>query len=1223
MTATPCPTREELAALLAGRLSGDSLAAVAGHLDSCPQCQSLAASLEAGSDPLLSALRRLPTGDAFLAEPQCQEAVARFQKVPAPAPGSTTHDPATPPPVEAGAPSSSTEKHFHAEVRYRQVRFHARGGLGEVHVAHDEDLHREVALKNIQDRWAHDPESRRRFLLEAEITGRLEHPGIVPVYGLVQGADGRPCYAMRFIQGETLKAAAERFHQADHPGRDVGERQLALRQLLARFVAVCNTMAYAHSRGVIHRDLKPANVMLGRYGETLVVDWGLAKPVGRDETARAGDEDTLAPSSGADSGGTQLGKAVGTPAFMSPEQAAGRWDLVGPASDIYSLGATLYFLLTGRPPFERQAAANAVAALLERVKHGEFSRPRKVKANIPAALEAVCLKAMAHQPEARYRTALELAADVEHWLGGEPVTAYPEPWTVRTGRWIRRHRTLVTATAAALLAGLVLGGALWWQLDQEREERRVEAAIRETRAREAVEATLTQVAELQRKARWEEAKAALRQAFSRLGPEGMDDLRRRLDQAQKNLDFVRILDTIRLERFTLVEGKGGYSKVAPAYAKAFPKFGLNVLEGEVEEWPKRIAASAIKEQLVAALDDWALAAGFAQNGPTQKRLFAIARRADPEPWRDQLRDLAVWKDQKALQRLADRLKDKQQPPTLVAILGQLLEQWKADGLSLLYQAHQQQPGDFWLNILMGYALQRRSHWNEAIGYYHAALALRPQSAAVYAELGNVLFGKGDLDGAIAQYNKALVLEPKLARAHSNLASALKHKRDLKGAIAEHHKAIALDPKDAGIHVNLGAFLCDVKHDYDGAITEFKKAIALRPKDAAAHSNLGNALRAKGDLDGAIAEFKTAIALDPKFASAHHNLGFALNEKGNQGGAIAEYKKAIALDPKLSNAYINLGYALRARGDLDGAIAACNKAIALVPKDAKALNNLGLALQGKGDLDGAIAAYRKAIALDPKDALAHYNLGIILTAKGDIRGAINAYRGAIKLKPNFAEAHCNLGDALMWDGQLAEALISKKRGHKLGTLRQNWQYPSAQSVKKCEQLVNLDGKLSKFLQGEIQPKDIDEYLALADLLRIKRRYADAARFFADAFGAKPELADNLHGHYRYNAACIAARAAAGKGEGATKLSDNERARWRKQTHGWLKADLKLWTEILKKGTPQGRMGVQQMLQHWQNDTDLVTVRDAMALVNLPQEERQAWTKLWADVDTLLKRAQAKK
>src|SRR5262249_2727787 len=145
----------------------------------------------------------------------------------------------------------------------------------------DGELDREVALKSILSDRADEPEHRRRFLREAQLTGRLEHPGIVPVYGLVWGADGRPSYAMRFIQGESLKDAVARFHAANRPGRDLGDQRLALRQLLGRFVAVCNAVAYAHSRGVVHRDLKPANIMLGRYGETLVVDWGLARYVER------------------------------------------------------------------------------------------------------------------------------------------------------------------------------------------------------------------------------------------------------------------------------------------------------------------------------------------------------------------------------------------------------------------------------------------------------------------------------------------------------------------------------------------------------------------------------------------------------------------------------------------------------------------------------------------------------------------------------------------------------------------------------------------------------------------------------------------------------------------------------------------------------------------------------------------------------------------------------
>jgi serine/threonine-protein kinase len=368
-------------------------------------------------------------------------------------------------------------------LRFRILRPHAEGGLGRVYVADDGELHREVALKEIKDKFADHPESRARFVVEAEITGGLEHPGIVPVYGLGTYMDGRPFYAMRFIRGDSLKEAVKWFHDSKVPNFD----SLEFRQLLRRFVDVCNAIAYAHSRKVLHRDLKPGNIMLGKFGETLVVDWGLAKALhhGASTTASVGtvhEEPPLAPASGSSAGKTLPGETVGTPEFMSPEQAAGRVDLLGPPTDIYALGATLYAILTGRAPVK----GGNVAEVLHKVVNGDIAPAQSIVLNVPVPLAAVAMKAMELRPADRYGSALNLAKEVERWLADEPVTAYREPLAARTRRWVRKNARLVTGVGAVLAVGVLAVGGLAWQREQARAA--VEAKERETaRERDAKE----------------------------------------------------------------------------------------------------------------------------------------------------------------------------------------------------------------------------------------------------------------------------------------------------------------------------------------------------------------------------------------------------------------------------------------------------------------------------------------------------------------------------------------------------------------------------------------------------------------------------------------------------------------------------------------------------------------------------------------------------------------
>ncbi len=329
--------------------------------------------------------------------------------------------------------------------RFQVLRPHARGGLGAVYVALDSEFDREVALKRIHEDRADDPDSRSRLHLEARITGGLEHPGIVPVYGLGRYEDGRPYYAMRLVQGDSLREAIEAFHKGPKSRLD---RSLAFRRLLKNFTDVCNAVEYAHSRGVLHRDVKPTNVIVGKHGETLLVDWGTAKLLGTSPADSV--EQTLSPTLVADSSATLPGQAMGTPAYMSPEQARGDLAAVGPRSDVYSLGATLHHLLTGRAPFQ-----GTLHEVLRAVEKGALRPPRTVDPAIDPALEAIVLKAMATDPKARYPSARALAGDVDRWLADERVEAYPEPRARGLVRWLTRHRAGVTGLAAAGLAAIV------------------------------------------------------------------------------------------------------------------------------------------------------------------------------------------------------------------------------------------------------------------------------------------------------------------------------------------------------------------------------------------------------------------------------------------------------------------------------------------------------------------------------------------------------------------------------------------------------------------------------------------------------------------------------------------------------------------------------------------------------------------------------------------------
>jgi tetratricopeptide (TPR) repeat protein len=634
-------------------------------------------------------------------------------------------------------------------------------------------------------------------------------------------------------------------------------------------------------------------------------------------------------------------------------------------------------------------------------------------------------------------------------------------------------------------------------------------------------------------------------------------------------------------------------------------------------------------------------------------MLSMALRPVPVPF-----DAGLGDDRGRVQHLARAAKPQGEPVLGLLTMARalLLAGDDAGAERLLRAALRSRPQEVVLHYSLGKLLEQRQppRWPEAVESYAAARALRPDLGEALAwslvrsdrvDEGLTLYGwlvtqnrgnpwlhfrygialqdQGRHQEAVAPYHQAIELAPKFAAPHHGLGLALYTKGDLDGAIAEYHKAIALDPKDARAPCNLGLALV-AKPDLDGAIAEYHKAIALDPKEAKAPYNLGLALYAKGDLDGAIAACRQAIELDPKLAPAHGNLGTALYYKGDVDGAIAAHRQAIALDPKHARDHSNLGLVLVAKPDVDGAIAACRQAIALDPKYAPAYSNLGIALHSKGDVDGAIAAHRQAIALDPKDAKSCYNLGIALASRPDLDGAVAAFRQATELDPRDARAHGALGRALLQQGHFAEARTATGRSLELLPERHPLRQLASQQLHQCERLAALDETLPAVLNGEAEPASAAECLALSQLCQqYKQRHAAAARFSAAAFAADPKLAADFRQQHRFNAACSAALAAAGQGEDANNLPDKVRLMLRRQAQGWLRADLAQYTQLAGRDAPAVKQAVRQRLAHWQQDSDLATVREKGSLAQLPDDERQAWRQLWDDVAALLTKVEDKK
>jgi serine/threonine protein kinase/tetratricopeptide (TPR) repeat protein len=1068
---------------------------------------------------------------------------------------------------------------------YKLLEQIGEGGMGAVWMAEQsQPIQRRVAVKVVKEGMG-SHQVLARFEAERQALALMEHPNIAKVLDAGQTPSGRPFFVMELVKGKPITKYCD-------------EKRLAVRERLELFGDVCRAVQHAHQKGIIHRDIKPSNVLVAPYdGKPVVkvIDFGVAKATGQRLTDK-----TLF---------TGFGALVGTPEYMSPEQAEVNNQDIDTRSDIYSLGVLLYELLTGSTPLTRKRIKEAaLLEVLRVIREEEPPRPStrlsESKDSLPSIsaqrqmepgkltklvrgeLDWMVMKALEKDRNRRYETANGFARDVQRYLADEPVLACPPSALYRLRKFARRNKAGLGIAALVIFFLVVLGGGIGWAVR--------DRAAREHRLAAQVELIQDDVDRLEREQKWPEALAAADRAEAAMaGGEARDASRQRVREVRRGLAFVTQLERIRQDGAIIVEGKYNNRGAVEGYRQAFRDYGV-----DVESLPAEAAMAALRTRpflvvpIAAALDDWVVTQRFLrEDKSTWKLLVAVARGIDTDPLRDRLR--AVWGKpvspelQTELQQLAESIDVRaQRPATLVTLAWTLRDMQLADlAMQVLRDGHYASPGDFWLNLELGLLLIEEKDYVQAIRYLEAAVAIRPDSAASRVNLGAALYRAKDMNGAIRESRAALLIDPKNALVHVNLATALYGAKDLDGALREYRAALQIDPNLAIAHCNVGVALWD-KMDREGALREFRAALQIDPNLDDVHNNLGLILK-DSDLEGAIREYQAALKIRPNFASAHNNLGNALHAKNDLDGAIREYQAALTIDPDYADAH----------------------------------NNLGAALGEKGDVDGFIRECRAALQIEPSDATSHYNLGNALFAKNDLEGATHEYRKTLAIDPGFAQAHCNLGQMLRRLGQFRKALEEVRRGHALGSKMPDWPYPSAEWIREIERLLELDAKLSDFLAGSAEPACAGERIELAELCSLKRLHRAAARFYEHAFDADAKLAEDGNASHRYDAACAAALAGCGEGKDSAEINEQERARLRGQASSWLSAELELLTRYLKNGTANAPQ-VARALQNWLNDADFAGVRGPEALARLHQAERQEWQRLWNDVADMLKRTEQK-
>ena len=942
-----------------------------------------------------------------------------------------------------------------------------RGGMGVVYKARQVSLNRPVALKMVKAGVLADDAELRRFQNEAEAVALLDHAGVVPVYEVGEHR-GQKYFSMKLVEGGNL---AEQLDSLQANPR-------AAATLLAE---TAQAVHHAHMRGVLHRDLKPANILVDAEGHPHVTDFGLAKRIESDVEM------------------TASGAILGTPAYMSPEQAAGRRGTITTATDVYGLGAILYALLTGKAPFGGDSLVDTLQAVKERPPES----PRILNPNVPRDLETICLKCLEKDPRRRYTSAQAMADDLRCWLDSRPIAARRVGAAERAWLWCKRKPAVAALSAAVALA--MVGGI---------------AAVFAVQARANAN----------------------------------------LQTANKNLEISNNALKKEHER-------------------------VEIRERQAVEAMRRFGDSIANEPVL-------------KNSPALKDL---RRRLLGEP-------IAFFRD------LRDQL--------------QADAETRPESLRALASAAFQLGG---LSHTIGDRAEATKRFNEALELLERLVHEHPSEEEYQRLLADALRGMGT-----AQFSKGLLREcgESIARAAGIYADLIRRNPPQQESRAEYRRGLArcqvvlgLAEHQAGRPVPALEWLRKARHEYEQLLPLSKVPSELRNEMVMCDQNAGGAEEVLGRFADALVDYRKGLSVADRLvqdnpnvaeyrlglAQLHGNIGKILTATGKPAEAeaateksreifeslVADFPSTIDHQSGLGGAYISLGGLAARAGRMSEAKARLSKARPIFermaaehPESPDFASELGVVLHNLGEMQYDAKHYPQARDL-------------LLQAMAWQRKAL-ASNPANPRYRECADAHLDIL------GQTATALGDKE------TLEQV-QREKVELTASDPRIASFDERLARVAKGEA-PRDNAERLALAQRAYDTKRYAMAAKLWADALLADPKIADSRRAGHRYNAACAAALAASGTGKDDPVPDDAAKAKLRQQALDWLKAELVVWAKLVESGPPQAKAFIVQTLKHWQDDADLAGIRDTGLLAKLPEAQRKAWQSLWADVEALLKRAQ---